>query len=279
MIPGATALGKAYSNDHAQKVKKGSNYADELAQLWQAIARRYAQIPNEYLSFTLFTADLDVQNSMLLPSVKAIREVSSDRCIIADICSFLMKSNEFAELGVALSYRLFDHDKYNSVMNLNEYYKVSNERKVNRLSFLTNQGKKMIENFTWPYDNDLSAETLFTSKRYGKMESLMEVMGTAEEYGVGFMLSDFGVTVDEKDHIVRSRLRYADEPYFAMIEDITSTMEELGYGWCFAHWYNPNGVAFCMPVIRTSTYEQVEDYPYYIDQGMMELFRTINGVK
>jgi len=93
------------------------------------------------------------------------------------------------------------------------------------------------------------------------------------------MLSDFGVTVNESDAYVPSRLRYPDEAYFAMITDITSTMEELGYGWCFAHWYDPNGIAFCMPAIRNSTYEQVEDYPYYIDQGMMNLFKELNGVQ
>lgn len=275
----ATALGKlsGYSMDLPQRVRKGAKYADELAQLWQAIARRYADIPNEYLSFTLFTADLDVQTGMVLPSVEAIREVSPDRCIIADICFKAIKSKAFAELGVALSYRLYDHEKYGSIMNLTEYYKQNSTRKVNRLYFLTKRGENMIENFSWPYKGELNAEMLFSQGRYGG-ESLMEVMQTAQEYGVGFMLSDFGVTVDEKDNIARSRLRYAEEPYFAMIRDITSTMERYGYGWCFAHWYHPYGIAFCMPAVRTSIYEQVEDYPYYIDQGMFSLFRTINGV-
>ena len=160
---------------------------------------------------------------------------------------------------------------------MTEYYKQNSARQVNRLHFLTKQGVKMIENFSWPYKGELDAQMLFSKGRYGG-ESLMEVMETAQEYGVGFMLSDFGVTVDEKDHIARSRLRYADEPYFAMIEDITSTIENYGYGWCFAHWYSPYGVAFCIPTIEASTYEQVEDYPYYIDQGMMGLFQKLNGV-
>jgi len=276
----ATALGElsGYSMDLPQRVRKGANYADELAQLWQAIARRYAEIPNEYLSFTLFTADLDVQTDMVLPSVEAIREVSPDRCIIADICFKAMKPKAFAELGVALSYRLYDHEKYDSVMNMTEYYKQNSARQVNRLHFLTKQGEKMIENFSWPYKGELDAQALFSIGRYGG-ESLMEVMETAQEYGVGFMLSDFGITVDEKDHIARSRLRYADEPYFAMITDITSTMESYGYGWCFAHWYSPYGVAFCIPAIEASTYEQMADYPYYIDQGMFALFQELNGVQ
>ena len=57
-----------------------------------------------------------------------------------------------------------------------------------------------------------------------------------------------------------------------------STIEELGYGWCFAHWYSPYGVTFCLPVVQDAVYEQVEDYPCYVDQGMMGLFREINGV-
>ena len=106
-------------------------------------------------------------------------------------------------------------------------------------------------------------------------------MAVAQEYGVGYMLSDFGVTFDQfqvgSDNMVYPRCRFSDEAYFAMIRDITSTMEELGYGWCFAHWYGPYGVAFCIPVIQTSTYKQVEDYPYYIDQGMLSLFQELNA--
>ena len=97
---------------------------------------------------------------------------------------------------------------------------------------------------------------------------------------MGFTLSEFGVSYPPLAAVaIYPRARYADEPYHAMIRDITSTMEELGYGWCFAHWYGPYGVAFCIPAIQTSTYEQVEDYPYYIDQGMMGLFQKINGIQ
>lgn len=280
----ATALGKisGYSLDMGQKIVKGSNYAGELAELWQAIARRYADIPNEYLSFTLFTAaNYDVKNEMLVDSVEAIRAVSPDRCIIADICTDLMDSEEFAKLGVALSYRLRDSEKYGTIFNMNAYYKKSSRSSEMRLYWLTNQGKTVIETFDWPYQGEMDADVLFSSARK-KGENLTDVMETAREYGVGFMLSDFGVAVHQEEKGVDyavSRLRYADEPYFAMITDITSTMEELGYGWCFAHWYNPYGIAFCLPAIKTSAYEQIEDYPYYIDQGMFELFKSVNGVQ
>lgn len=107
---------------------------------------------------------------------------------------------------------------------------------------------------------------------------MQETMDTAREYGVGFMLSDFGIRPINPDagNEQYPRYRYPDDAYKAMITDITSTMEELGYGWCFATWYGTYGVAFCLPAIEDATYEQVEDYPYYIDQGMFSFFREIN---
>ena len=111
------------------------------------------------------------------------------------------------------------------------------------------------------------------------MECMNEVMDTAQEYGVGFMLGNFGVSNLGDWWEPMDRVRYADEPYFTMIEDITSAVEELGYGWSFGRWYGPYGVAFCIPAIEASTYEQVEDYSYYIDQGMMGLFQKLNGVQ
>lgn len=112
------------------------------------------------------------------------------------------------------------------------------------------------------------------------MQTFEQVMTAAQEYGVGFMLSDFGINYQTiNDNLILPRVRYADEPYFAMITDITSAMETLGCSWCFSHWYGPYGVAFCMPLIQTANYEQIDDYPYYIDLGMMKLFRNVNGVQ
>ena len=67
-------------------------------------------------------------------------------------------------------------------------------------------------------------------------------------------------------------------PLLIAVTQLTSTIEERGYGWCFAHWYGPYGVAFSMPAIANTVYEQVGEYPYYIDQTMRGWFREINGV-
>ena len=256
---------------HYQISRNADKYSDRLAQMWQAIARRYAQIPNEYLSFTLFGGDYPVTNKMLVPSVHAIRAESPDRCIIAEITSYLLKSKEFAELGVALSYRLEEPEREDYFFNLN------NNEYWGRFG-MNDKGKKVVKNFNWPYKGKVDAQALFDVELYGKMESMNEVMATTQEHGVGFMLGNFGVSNFGDWWMPMDRFRYADEPYFAMIEDITSAVEELGYGWCFNRWYGPYGIAFCMPAIEASVYDQVEDYPYYIDTGMMNFFRELNGV-
>ena len=253
--------------------KKSEQYADELAILWQAIARRYADIPNTYLSFTLFTGEYAIKNSMVVPSVAAIREVSPDRCIIADICSYTMKAKEFAELGVALSYKLYDLEKVDAVMDLavSDYWS-------NKTWTMSTKGQKVVAGFEWPYRGKVDAQALFNQELYAKMESLVQVAEIAKEYGVGFMLGDFGVSYGVSWWWSYDRVRYSDEPYAAMITDIVSTIEDMGYGWCFARWYGPFGLAFYLPANTASAYVQVEDYNYYIDQAMLELFQNLNGV-
>ena len=280
----ATDMG-GYHNANRDSERNAINTvknAPKLATMWQAIARRYAQIPNEYLSFTLFTSatDMDTTAAFLLPSVESIREITPERCIIADIYGWNMREGDvvtLAEQGVALSSRISTEPQ--GVFNFGAY-KVDYFKYDGVRAALTAKGRNAIEGFDWPYKGTVDAKALLTMKQW--RVPALDVMTVAQEYGVGYMLSDFGVTISPysalEDACVFPRFRYPDEPYFTMIEDITSTMEELGYGWCFAHWYGPYGVAFCIPAIQTSTYEQVEDYPYYIDQGMFGLFREINGV-
>ena len=87
-------------------------------------------------------------------------------------------------------------------------------------------------------------------------------MAVAEHYGVGFMLGEFVVALRSQENTLLPRTRYSDDAYQAMILDITSAVSERGYGWCFANWYGYFGIANAMPIIKNTTYEQVEDYPY-----------------
>ena len=256
-------------------------YGGILADQWQAIARRYADIPNTYLSFTLFTlpgmeyGQTQVKNELLLPALEAIREESPDRCVIADIFNKYQDPEQFAELGTALSYRMTQPDRifhfavggYYSY-NPNAFRKEFNAR-----------GQYATQNFTWPFEDRIDAEVLLTTAHPGG-NSYQKVQEIAQEYGVGFMLSEFGVTALPSIgdvHLPRN-FRYPEEDYQAMLSDIIGEVEKSGSGWCFAHWYSPYGIAFGAPVITGAEYERLEDYPYYIDLGMFDFFKSrING--
>lgn len=257
-------------------------YAGYLAQRWQAIARRYADIPNEYLSFTLFTVpsmehgQSQVNNELLLPALEAIREASPDRCVIADIFNKYQDPEEFAELGTALSYRMTQPDRifHFAVGGYYHYNPAAFRKEFNA------RGQYATGNFTWPFEDRIDGEALLTTAHPGG-HSFQKVQELAREYGVGFMLSEFGVTAIPSigDVNLPRNIRYADEAYQAMIADIITEVEKKDCGWCFAHWYSPYGIAFGAPVIAGAEYEQLEDYPYYMDRGMYDFFRTqINGV-
>lgn len=267
----ATGLGYN-TNSHEQNMSIVANYKGvdaKLAKLWQAIARRYADIPNTYLSFTVLTGFDTLKADTLMPAIEAIQEVSPERCIIVEIYGWgHLTAEPFAEKGVALSFKL---EEPSAVLNHGEYFDMTAMNEVG----LTDS--TVIDSFTWPYEG-VDAETALATRRYNKAESCLDVIAVAEEYGVGFMLSNFGVELSSTENTLLPRTRYADEDYKAMIVDITSAMEELGYGWCFANWYGYYGIAAPMTIVKDATYEQVEDFPYYIDQTMYGWFREINGV-
>lgn len=274
------SLGDWATNNRPYNQLSNSSTGPKLAAWWQAIARRYADIPNEYLSFMPYTSPAGGANptaEVLLPSVDAIREVSPDRCIIADVFGWSMKKTDaeaFAEAGVALSSRIGTDE------NLKMFY--HREFFSHRwLEGIKAAGETFIKGFQWPCEG-VDARILLAST---KKDRVYETMGVAEEYGVGFMVSDFGIIADPYE-VYRSPVavfyptyRYPDEGYRSMIEDITSAITEKGYGWCFANWFGYFGIADSAPVYDNVTYEQVGDYPYYIDTAMRSWFQEINGVK
>lgn len=247
-----------------------------LAACWQAIARRYADIPNEYLSFTLFTSSgVNPKLQVLLPSVDAIRQESPDRCIIADICGWFLKKADaeaFAQAGVALSSCIGTDEKLKAF-----YHRGIYSHKVG-LQILNNSGSYLVQNFQWPY-NGMDAQSLLSAA--GK-DAVLQTMAVAQDYGVGFTVSNFGVILDPFEYYQSPyfypSFRYPDEAYQTMIADITSSLEALGCGWSFANWYGYFGITGCVPLVDDAVYGQVEDYPFYIDTAMYSWFRQINGV-
>ena len=178
----ATGVGGFYnSNEQNMAIDFGRKGLDtRLAQMWQAVARRYADIPNTYLSFTLFgRPDISPKNNLLLPSVDVIREVSPNRCIIAEIYGWgNLTAEPFAEKGVALSFKL---EEPSAVLNHSDYY----DRIAINVNGLKNPA--VIDSFTWPYQA-YDAVSMLSVRGYGKAASCVEVMAVAEYYGVGLIL-------------------------------------------------------------------------------------------
>jgi len=260
-----------YYNSHQQNMAmlNGVNVAKKTAVLWQAIARRYADIPNKYLSFTVLSNPVfHVQNNVLTPMIEAIQAETPERCLMVEIYGNAARAQKLAEMGVALSYRIGEPYQ---VLEHKEYYKWNHKLMQN--DFV---GQTSVDGFTWPY-GDMDGEKTLATGLWGGM-SCLDVMHVAEENGVGFMVSDFGVNLENSSAMTWPAERYADEPYRAMITDVLSAIESHGYGWCFAHWYGYFGIASGYPAFENVTYAQLEDYPYYIDTAMQGWFKEINGV-
>ncbi len=111
--PGLTDMDEFdYTQTFKDNVFTDEGLREEFADFWGMLARRYADIPNKYLSFNLIIEpDVKSDEQYVLgykPIVDAIRAESPDRCIIADITCYNITGASMAELGVALSYHLYD---------------------------------------------------------------------------------------------------------------------------------------------------------------------------
>lgn len=238
-----------------------TGYAGEFAALWKALAQRYAGIPNRYLSFNLFIEPLchsDEQYAAFFgPAVSAIREASPERCIIADIHSNNLTGRSIAEMGVALSFHAYDPRTFCAL----------NPENQNDAAYL--------DSAAWPYtaaDGKTYNADAVLDYSTPERPSANELAALAEEYGVGFMIGEWGVFCNG----IPSN-RYPDETLYAFYKDMTDTMAEKGYGWCNGVWYGSLGIAVDYPVITETTYEQVGDHPCYIDQTMLKWFQEFNS--
>ncbi len=234
--------------------------AKSFAQQWQILAKRYADIPNTYLSFTMFkdpdvTSDKDYQD-FFTPVVNAIREESPDRCIIANI-PFKKIGKSMGELGVALS---------SEVSWPEDFTAVGYEMK-------TKARKKLFQDAAWPYKKINDAESAMTNRRYGA--TTPDAMAArAAEYGVGYMVSNW----DPHSATQLYRERYTDETMEAYLKDFIQILSDRGYGWCYGDWAGYTGIACAYPAVNSTTYAQVDNAPLYIDVEMFSWFQTLNDV-
>ena len=241
----------------------GTDYADEFAALWKALAQRYADIPNCYISFNLFVepeVNTDQQYAAFFgPAVHAIREADADRCIIADIHCGGLTGKSMAEMGVALSYHAYAPREFCCLTEENQ----------NDVAYLSA--------ITWPFTassgKTYDAEAVLNSP-IDHSVSANELAAIANEYGVGFMVGEWGIFGNGL-----TRNRYPDETIAAFLKDMAITLEEKSYGWCYGNFHYPYSIACFAPAVETGNYVKVEGTPLYIEQKMMQWFQEINGIQ
>ena len=250
-----------YWNQWNHDAPNTMQYAEEFAALWKALAQRYAEIPNCYLSFNLLVepeVNSDQQYAAFFgPAVNAIREADPDRCIIADIHCGGLTGKSMAEMGVALSYHAYD------------------PREFCCLSLENQDDAAYLSAVKWPFTasdgKTYDAEAALDSQIPGSI-SANELAATAEEYGVGFMVGEWGIFGNGL-----TRNRYPDETIEAFLKDMANTLEEKVYGWCYGNFHYPYSIACFAPAVKTGDYVKVEGTPLYIEQRMMGWFKEING--
>lgn len=238
--------------------------AAPLAEQWQVLARRYAGIPNTYLSFTLYENPPIWQDAKFADFfgsvVEAIRGEDSDRCIIADL-SLKATGESMAQLGVALSSRAA----------------LPGELEIDPQAVTAVTDKKIAAT-AWPCESGRTVYDGAVTMAFddGWIQSTPDsVAAVAQQYGVGFMVSQWAPYMSYGNSTRRER--YTDEMMQAFLKDMTQTMEERGYGWCYGNWFGFVGFGAAYPAVRSTTYTKLNEAPLYVDNETFGWFREING--
>lgn len=252
-------------NEH--KLIQDVGNAEALAGFWTAFAQRYADIPNTYLSFTIMDRSWGYNDEehgrFLTPVVEAVRAITPDRCMIANVGAGHLAGKGAAQLGIALSSECYWGSDF--------LFRGSD---VSGL-------KRIMKNAVWPYEEkgvltDGNAAMSMAKKTWTSTRSPDSIAAVAQEYGVGYMIHRWGPTILNHGSITE-RVRYSDETMEAYLTDMTQAMKDRGYGWCYTDWMGTVGIAYCYPLVEDSTYTQVAEH-LYIDEEMSGWFREINGV-
>ena len=242
---------------------------EKFADFWQMLARRYADIPNEYLSFNLYN-EICIDNEeeyerVLGPAVDAIRLESPERTIIADIHVPGLTGESMAKRGVALSYHLYDPMGFCYINELDDEKQIDPE---------------FMHSVTWPYtENGVTYDAkklLDTPMHYrSNSASINSLRAMAEKYGVGFQVGEFGVFGEYKNGT--APVRYSDETFFGYYRDIIETFDAEGISWILGALGGTWGLENIYPSVEGVQYEKVGYY--YVDTGFRDFLKSFEKTK
>lgn len=246
--------------------------AEGLGKFWTALAKRYEGIPNHYLSFTLLNycwgENDEKAGAFYGYMADMIRQEDPTRCLIARVGLYGITGKDIASHGIALSSE--------NTHGQNFYFPYSK----------LEQAKSLMEAASWPYTEDgktVDAESNMTIAYKDQWSwyphiAPDEVAAVAKANNVGFMIYRWGPRNMDNIPIAESD-RYSDETMKAYLTDMSETMEQRGYGWCYTEMMSSLGIGFLYPLVETTTYTQVENYSLYLDNEMLSWFREINQLK
>lgn len=264
-----TDFGEWMNRNHDIPNSKDEKDVTEFAELWAVLARRYQDIPNRYISFNLMVEpEINTEKqyaAFFTPVVEAIRKVTPDRCVIADIHSSGLTGVSMAKLGVALSYHLYEPRMFCALNDLPEDH-IDDE--------------EYLHSITWPYQS--SNGKVYDAKKAMDVKidhsiSANGLLKTAKKYNVGFMIGEFGIFGEHSGQI--SRYRYSDETFRGYLNDMTSTFAEKGIAWCYGVCQGNTGLVADYPAVETEEYQKADGTTVYIGTKVMGWFQKINGVQ
>ena len=256
--PGISMWGEDEHEKGAENLAK-PGMAKTYAGYWGMLAKRYKGIDNKYLAFNLmvepeFTSE-EQYEKLLGPSVEAIFAVDKSRVVIADIHSWGLTGEAMAKMGVALSHHHYEPRNF-CALDETDY----------------EQDKDYLHSVKW----EQTAKDTFDLHSDGdeNIASLNDVRKTAEKYGVGFMVGEFGIFGGGQ----LSKYRYSDETISAYYTSMVKTFEEEGIGWGGGSMDGQWGILSSYPCVEGAKYVKLKNSNNYYDKTLGAIFKKINGV-
>lgn len=233
--------------------------AKTYASYWGMLAKRYKGIDNKYLAFNLmvepgFTSE-EQYEKLLGPSVKAIFAADKSRVVIADIHNWGLTGEAMAKMGVALSHHHYEPRDFCVLEGTDNEW-----------------DKNYLQSVKW----NQTAKDTFDLHAYGdeNIASLNDVRKTAEKYGVGFMVGEFGIFGGGQ----LSKYRYSDKTLSSFYTSMTKAFEAEGIGWVGGSMDSQWGVMTSYPCVEGASYVKLENSTNYYDQNLGAIFKKVNGV-
>lgn len=246
------------------------------ADWWRMLSKRYAKIPNTYLSFNMICEpdpeSDEIYAKALKPSIDAIWEECPERLIVCDVETHTqVTGEEVAKLGCALAcHEYIPH----------EFCEVHVEKAIEDPSYYTSM--------TWPYvdeeGNAIDAEATKDIVAY-QVSSYNVIKQTAEKYGVGFMVNEFGYFQwgfwEEQNWNPKTDGNFpiqSTEVYQTFLRDKIDGYGRDDVAWVVGAWTGMYADTYTWPIEGADWYEP-ENYHYVFNCKMLDFWKEINGVQ